>query len=73
MNEQYEKSLTKLELDKVLALLADQASSQAAKEPLPCRPSEHGRGRDPRTFWKRRAAACACITVKGSPGFGGSV
>ena len=27
MNEQYEKSLSKLELDKVLSLLADQASS----------------------------------------------
>ena len=32
MNEQYQKSLTKLELDKVLALLADHASSPAAKE-----------------------------------------
>ena len=32
MNEQYEKSLTKLELDKVLALLADHAASQAAKD-----------------------------------------
>ena len=29
MNEQYEKSLSKLELDKVLSLLADHASSQA--------------------------------------------
>ena len=32
MNEQYEKSLSKLELDKVLPLLADHASSQAAKD-----------------------------------------
>ena len=32
MNEQYQKSLTKLELYKVLALLADHASSPAAKE-----------------------------------------
>ena len=32
MNEQYEKSLSKLELDKVLSLLADHASSQAAKD-----------------------------------------
>ena len=32
MNEQYEKSLTKLELDKVLAMLSDHAASQAAKE-----------------------------------------
>lgn len=44
MNEQYEKSLTKLELDKVLAMLSDHAASQAGKGPLPCRPSEHGRG-----------------------------
>ena len=40
MNEQYEKSLTKLELDKVLALLADHAASQAAKDRcLAVRPS----------------------------------
>lgn len=32
MNEQYEKSLTKLELDKVLAMLSDHAASQAAKD-----------------------------------------
>ena len=31
MNEQYEKSLTKLELDKVLAMLSDHAASQAAR------------------------------------------
>ena len=40
MNEQYEKSLTKLELDKVLAMLSDHAASQAAKERcLAIRPS----------------------------------
>ena len=40
MNEQYEKSLTKLELDKVLAMLSDHAASQAAKERcLAVRPS----------------------------------
>ena len=32
MNELYEKSLHKLELDKVLALLADQACSPSGKE-----------------------------------------
>ena len=42
MNEQYEKSLTKLELDKVLAMLSDHAASQAAKER--CRPPQYGRG-----------------------------
>ena len=40
MNEQYEKSLTKLELDKVLAMLSDHAASQAAKDRcLAVRPS----------------------------------
>ena len=37
MNEQYEKSLTKLELDKVLAMLSDHAASQAANELLTIR------------------------------------
>ena len=46
MNEQYEKSLTKLELDKVLAMLSDHAASQAAKDRcLAVRPSF---GRDKR-------------------------
>ena len=43
MNEQYEKSLTKLELDKVLAMLRPRRVA-GGKGPLPCRPSEHGRG-----------------------------
>lgn len=44
MNEQYEKSLTKLELDKVLAMLSRPRRVAGGKGPAPCRPSEHGRG-----------------------------
>ena len=70
MNEQYEKSLTKLELDKVLALLADHAASQAAKERcLAIRPSTDAD--EIRHLLDETSAACACITVKGSPSFGG--
>ena len=72
MNEQYQKSLTKLELDKVLALLADHASSPAAKERcLAVRPLD-----DAEDIWLLQAqtsAACKLITLKGSPSFGGSV
>lgn len=54
MNEQYEKSLTKLELDKVLAMLSDHAASQAAKDRcLAVRPSTDAD--EIRTFWMRRA------------------
>ena len=70
MNEQYEKSLTKLELDKVLALLADHAASQAAKDRcLAVRPSTDAD--EIRHLLDETSAACACITVKGSPSFGG--
>ena len=70
MNEQYEKSLSKLELDKVLALLADHAASQAAKERcLAVRPSTDAD--EIRHLLDETSAACACITVKGSPSFGG--
>ena len=70
MNEQYEKSITKLELDKVLASLADQASSQAAKERcMALRPLDDAD--EIRRKLEETSAACACITVKGSPGFGG--
>ena len=34
MNEQYQKSLTKLELDKVLALLADHAAAERLNSPI---------------------------------------
>ncbi len=72
MNEQYQKSLTKLELDKVLALLADHAASPAAKErcmalmPL-------GDAEDIRLLQAQTSAACKLMTVKGSPSFGGII
>ena len=70
MNEQYEISLTKLELDKVLAMLSDHAASQAAKDRcLAVRPSTDAD--EIRHLLDETSAACACITVKGSPSFGG--
>ena len=70
MNEQYQKSLTKLELDKVLALLADHASSPAAKERcLAVRPLNDAE--DIRVLQAQTSAACKLITLKGSPSFGG--
>ena len=72
MNEQYQKSLTKLELDKVLALLADHASSPAAKERcLAVRPLDDAE--DIRLLQAQTSAACKLITFKGSPSFGGIV
>ena len=62
MNEQYEKSLTKLELDKVLAMLSDHAASQAAKERcLAVRPSTDAD--EIRHLLDETSAACACITA----------
>ena len=70
MNEQYEKSLSKLELDKVLLLLADHASSQAAKDRcMAIRPSADAD--EIRHLLEETSAACKCITIKGSPSFGG--
>ena len=70
MNEQYEKSLSKLELDKVLSLLADHASSQAAKDRcMAIRPSADAD--EIRHLLEETSAACKCITTKGSPSFGG--
>ena len=72
MNEQYQRSLTKLELDKVLALLADHASSPAAKERcLAVRPLDDAE--DIRLLQAQTSAACKLITLKGSPSFGGIV
>ena len=72
MNEQYQKSLTKLELDKVLALLADHASSPAAKKRcLAVRPLDDAE--DIRLLQAQTSAACKLITLKGSPSFGGIV
>ena len=70
MNEQYQKSLTKLELDKVLVLLADHASSPAAKERcLAVQPLDDAE--DIRLLQAQTSAACKLITLKGSPSFGG--
>jgi DNA mismatch repair protein MutS2 len=70
MNELYEKSLKKLELDKVLALLAEQAASDDAKERclalLPLTDDAEIRARQMET-----TAACKLITLKGSPGLSG--
>ena len=70
MNELYEKSLHKLELDKVLALLADQACSPAGKEQ--CLKIEPLTDADEiRLLQKQTSAACRMITLKGSPGLAG--
>jgi len=70
MNELYEKSLKKLELDKVLALLAEQAASDDAKERClalqPLTDDAEIRARQMET-----TAACKLITLKGSPGLSG--
>ena len=64
MNELYEKSLHKLELDKVLALLADQACSPAGKEQ--CLKIEPLNDADEiRLLQKQTSAACRMITLKG--------
>ena len=70
MNELYEKSLKKLEFDKVLALLAEHAGSEAAKEA--CRavlPAEDAD--EARALQEQTSAACKLITLKGSPSLGG--
>ncbi len=70
MNELYEKSLKKLELDKVLALLAEHAGSEAAKNAclalLPAEDAETAR-----ELQEQTSAACKLITLKGSPSLGG--
>ena len=70
MNELYEKSIKKLELDKVLDLLAEHAGSDAAK--AACRamlPAEDAD--DARALQEQTSAACKLITLKGSPSLGG--
>ena len=70
MNELYEKSLHKLELDKVLELLADQACSPAGKEQclktVPLNDAD-----EIRMLQKQTSAACRMVTLKGSPGLAG--
>ena len=72
MNELYEKSLRKLELDKVLALLAEHAGSGAGKERclqlLPLDDAD-----EIRALQKQTSAACTLITLKGAPSFSGVI
>ena len=70
MNELYEKSLKKLELDKVLELLAEHAGSDAAKEK--CRAMTPLTDADDiRALQKETSDACKLITLKCSPSLGG--
>ena len=70
MSELYEKSIHKLELDSVLQLLAEQASSEEAKARcLALRPLTDRD--DIRLLQEQTSAACRLITQKGSPGLSG--
>ena len=70
MNQMYEKSLHKLELDAVLELLAGQAVSDAAKEL--CRNLRPEQDVDEvRRLQEQTTAACKLISLKGSPSLGG--
>ena len=64
MNELYEKSLRKLELDKVLELLASHAGGEAAKERcralLPLTDAD-----DIRALQHETSEACRLMTLKG--------
>ena len=66
MNELYEKSLHKLEFDRVLELLAGQAVSEAAK--VLCRQQVPRNDLEEiEQLQNETAAACACMIRKGSP------
>jgi len=68
MSELYEKSIRKLELDRVAELLASHAVSEAAKEC--CRAiSPRNDADDIRRLLSETSAACRLIETKGSPGF----
>ncbi len=70
MSELYEKSLRKLELDAVLELLAEQASSEDAK--ARCRALQPLTDADDiRRLQEQTAAASRLLVQKGSPGLGG--
>ncbi len=72
MNELYEKSMKKLELDAVLRQLADSASSEEGKERcLALKPLSDAE--DIRALQAQTTAACKLITLKGYPGFQGAV
>lgn len=69
MSELYEKSLLKLELDQVLALLADCAGSEGGKEScLRLRPTSDLE--DVNTMLQQTTAASLLCTKKGNPVFG---
>ena len=71
MDELFEKSLKKLELDKVLELLAEQAACPAAKER--CRQTVPLTDADEiRTLQEQTSAACKLISLKGTPGLAGA-
>ena len=71
MEELYEKSLKKLELDKVLDMLAEQAASEAAK--ARCRAvTPLTDAEEIRTLQEQTSAACKLISLKGTPGLAGA-
>ena len=68
MSELYEKSLLKLELDKVLEMLAERAGSLAGKERcMQLRPTSDLE--DVQALLDQTSAACDLSTRKGYPGF----
>ena len=72
MSELYEKSLTKLELDRVLELLAGHAGSpDAAGRCLALRPMADAD--DVRRAQAETSGACKLMETKGTPGFRGTV
>ena len=72
MSELYEKSLTKLELDRVLELLAGHAGSpDAAGRCLALRPMADAD--DVRRAQSETSGACKLMETKGTPGFRGTV
>ena len=72
MSELYEKSLTKLELDRVLELLAGHAGSPAAAERCRAlRPMADAD--DVRRGQAETSGACKLMETKGTPGFRGTV
>ena len=72
MSELYEQSLIKLELDRVLALLADKAGCPAAAERCRAlRPMTEPD--DVRRALAETSAACRLMQTKGVPGFRGAV
>ena len=68
----YEKSMQKLELYEVLSQLAEHAGSARAKELCrSLRPETDAA--EVRALLEQTSAACALITLKGSPSFSGAV